>query len=305
MAKEALKKPYLPEGEIPSSWDTDRIVPKADGGNYDKENYRVVRPREHMERHGTLRVRAEHLEQLKSAIDAREQFLKLRNKISNQLLAFERRTDEPHEQDIERLSAMLEQAEAIELEARKEVTRQIKAIREEDMLVDAALNVKGVGPLSVAYLTAYVDLEKAAHASSVWAYVGYDKPSHERYTKNVAGGGNKRVRTALFRAADSMMKTRGAYRDVYDRRKLKTSNSMKVVKSRNTQGKLVEVAWKDAKPCHRHGDAMRVMMKHFLRDYWLIGRQLAGLPTSDPYVEFHLGHEHVTTPQEHGWPVIE
>jgi len=300
MGKEALKQGY----EHPALVDTDRAIPKAEGGTYVEGNFRIVDPVEHMKRHGTLRIRPEHLEELKAAIDIREQYLKLRNKIGNQLLAFKRRTDTDAKNEQGKLEDMHAQAEELEQSARKEIEADIKTIREEDPLVDAAMDIKGIGPMSVAYLTAYVDLEKAQHCSSVWAYVGYDKASHERYTKNVPGGGNKRLRTALYRTADSMMKTRGAYRDVYDRRKLKTANSVKVVKTRNTKGVLVELPWKDAKPCHRHGDAMRVMMKHFLRDYWLVGRLLRGLPISEPYVQAHLGHEHITTPEEHGWPVV-
>ena len=82
MGKEALKINRLPKGEDPSLYDTDRLVPKAEGGNYNSENFTVVRPLEHMERHGILRIRPEHLDQLKAAIDVREQYLKLRIKIS-------------------------------------------------------------------------------------------------------------------------------------------------------------------------------------------------------------------------------
>jgi len=300
MGKAELKQGY----DNPALLDVDRAIPKAEGGEYTEDNFRVITPTEHMERHGTLRVRSASLETLKAAIDTREQYLKMRNKISNQLLAFERSTDTPHDADIEQLKSILESAELLEKNAMKAVVAAVKVVAKEDPFIAAVMSIKGVAEGTVAYLATYIDLEKAPHASSLWAYVGYDKPSHSRYTKNVAGGGNKRLRTALYRMADSMMKTRGAYRDVYDRRKLKTSNSQKIVKSRNTKGQLVEVAWKDAKPSHRHGDAMRVMIKHFLRDYWLVGREMAGLPTSEPYVQEQLGHTHITTPQEHGWPVI-
>ena len=200
---------------------------------------------------------------------------------------------------------MLDNANSLELEARKTVEKLIIAIAPEDPLVAAALDIDGVGPMTVAYLAAYVDLEKAQYPSSVWAYVGYDKASHERYTKGTASGGNKTLRTALFRTADSMVKTRGAYREVYDKRKDRQSFSENIVKSRNTQGKLVEVAWKDTKPCHRHGDAMRVMMKHFLRDYWLVGRKIQGLPTQHMYVEEYLGHTTIIPPEARGWPIVE
>ena len=306
MAKENLKVPLIPEGDDPSHYDTDRHLPKASGGTYDPANYRVIRPVEHMEHHGTLRIRPEHLDDLKAAIDEREQYLKLRIKIDNQLLAFTRRTDRPpSEQALSELTGMKDLALPLELAARRSVETLIVALKTEDPLIDATLNIAGVGPLTVAYLSAYVDLTKAPHVSSVWAYVGYDKPSHERYTKGVTSGGNKRLRTALYRTADSMVKTRGAYRDVYDRRKDRQSFSEILTKSRNTEGRLVEIAWKDTKPCHRHGDAMRVMMKHFLRDYWVIGRRLLGESDDPMYVESMLGHTHITQPEERGWPIVE
>jgi len=305
MAKEALKAPFIPEGADPSLYDTDRIIPKAEGGDYSPENYRVLSPVEHMKRHGILRIRPDDLENLKAAIDIREQNLKGKNKVNNQLLAYERRTDTPGSNgDLAPLHDYLGFIEKEETKAEREVIKQIKAIGKYDPLVEAALSILGIGEQTVAYLTAYVDLEKASHASSVWAYVGYDKPSHERYTKGEKGGGNKRLRTALWRMADSMVRTRGAYRVDYDRRKDRTSASQKMVKTRNRQGHLVEMLWMDTMKSHRHGDAMRVMTKLFLCHYWLVGRQIRGLPISDPYVQEHLGHTHIVRPEERGWPVI-
>jgi hypothetical protein len=106
----------------------------------------------------------------------------------------------------------------------------------------------------------------------------------------------------LYTMADSQVKCRGPYREIYDRVKDRLSISEKVVRSRNTQGKEVEVAWKDAKPSHRHGAALRAVMKHFLADYWMVGRTLAGLDTSPLYPEAMLGGNHRTImPYERGW----
>jgi len=163
------------------------------------------------------------------------------------------------------------------------------------------MGVKGVGFITVAHCLAYIDLEKARHASALWSYTGLHKSSHERYEKGVAGGGNKTLRTALYTLAVAQVRG-GVYREVYDNVKTRLSMSERTVKSRNTQGKLIECAWKDTKPSHRHGAALRAIMKHFLADWWYVGRTLKGLPTDALYPEAILGGNHRTImPEERGW----
>jgi hypothetical protein len=72
--------------------------------------------------------------------------------------------------------------------------------------------------------------------------------------------------------------------------------------SYGTDGKKSEMKWKDTKPSHRHGAALRAIMKHFLADYWMVGRTIAGLETSALYPEAMLGGTHRTImPEERGW----
>jgi len=99
-----------------------------------------------------------------------------------------------------------------------------------------------------------------------------------------------------------MMKDRKSpYRLVYDRTKQRLAVSEKITTSCNTQGKPVECMWKDTKPCHRHGAALRAVMKHFLADYWFVGREILGLPTRPLYVQEQLGHTGIVQPRERGW----
>lgn len=313
----------------PSLIDADRVLPKAEGGIYTDENTRIVTPRAHMARHGTLRERETTLDELKSVFDDRVQVMKLQLKINNQLLAYERRTDSPHPETAAFLTAQLEPIQHRLGDIDKQLARMLKAYP--DPLAQAALRVPGLGPITVAALAVYVDFGKqlcvfcrraagddecphreqadyrtvsaTATASSLWAYVGLDKPSHARYTKGEAGGGNKTLRTVLWNTACVLMKLgdRSAYRIVYDQTKARLAASEKLVQSRNTQGKLVEVAWKDAKPSHRHGAALRAVMKHLLADYWMVGRTLKGLDTRPLYAESMLGHTHVVNPRARGW----
>lgn len=287
-------------GIHPSLIDTDRINERFNGGTYTDENTRIVEPRAHMARHGTLREREEWLETLKSLMDDRAQTMKLFNKINNQLLAYRRRTDHAHPETERYLMGSL-QPHADHLKAvDRSVTSHLKA--GDDPLIDSALGVKSVGPITVAGLLTYVDLEKAGSASALWAYTGLHRASHDRYTKGETSGGNKTLRTIIWNTANSMTKNRACpYRDVYDRTKERLSVSEKITKSRNTQGHLIECAWRDTKPGHRHGAALRAVMKHFLADYWFVGREVRGLDTRPLYVQEQLGHTGIISPRDRGW----
>jgi hypothetical protein len=284
----------------PSLVDTDRIVERFNGGTYTEENTRIVTPLAHMERHGILRVREDALDHLKSLFDDRVQMMKLKLKENNQLLAYQRRVDSMNPETEAFLKAHMQPIEARLASIDKALAKALSGY--DDPLVQAALKVPGLGPITVAALTVYIDLVKAATPSALWKYAGLHAASHERYTKGEAGGGNKTLRTVLWNTANVMMKlTTSGYRPVYDLTKAKLSISEKVVSSRNTEGKLVEIAWKDTKPSHRHGAALRAVMKHLLADYWMVGRTLAGLPTVPLYAESMLGHTHIIAPQERGW----
>lgn len=288
-----------------SLFDTDRKVPKAKGGIYTEDNTRVVDPVAHQERHGNLVKRSRDLEELKMATDGREQVLKHRNGVSNRLLACKRRTDKLDQGTIDWLESQLVAADAELGLVTKNLSKLVTDIAKDSTFVSSALGVNGIGPITIAYCLAYIDLFKARYVSSVWEYAGLGRPSHKRYPeKGTSGGGNKRLRTQLYIMADSNMKTRGAYRDVYDRIKTRLSSSKKITESRTTQGILKEMPWKDTKPGHRHGAALRQIMKHFLADYWFVGRKFMDLPTENGnglYVDVKLGHKGIIQPEERGW----
>ena len=316
MSKAALKRKLGYAGDL-SLVDTDRIVQKAEGGTYEKGNVRLLEPRAHMKRHGTLRERTVVLTEVKNVIDDRSQVQKLELKINNQLLAYTRRTDDQHPVTVAFLTEMLEgvktRLEAID----NDLARLMKEYAAVDPVTAAVLSVPFVGPVTAAYLAAYVDLTIADTASSLWAYVGFDKPAHLRYElapgadPKKGRGGNKTLRTRLYVTASVMWKSGSearrkngsvsAYRLVGDAVKARLAVSERVVKSRNTKGQLVDVMWKDAKPSHRQGAAVRAMIKHFLADYWKVGREIMGLSARQLYVEEKLGHTSIVQPRERGW----
>jgi len=279
--------------------DTDRINPKANGGIYVDKNTRIVDPVEHMKRHGTLRNRDDWHKNLKILIDAREQIMKQKLGAENRIKAMKRRTDDMDEETLnfllESITALKKQLYKIDKRIEKHLSKGAPEIAQK------ALQIKAVGKISVAYLLVYLEIEKARYASSIWAYCGYDKPSHKRYEKGVSGGGNKTLRTVLFSMAGSFIKHKNIYSEVYNRAKQDYSVSEKMTKSNNTQGKLIECMWKDTKPNHRHFAAMRKMIKHFLADLWYVWRTLEGLETPCLYPEAKLGHTGIVTPKERGW----
>lgn len=320
MPKESLKRegrarqnnidPLTGEELDPENYkvDTHREPPKRKGGDYTKESTIITLPLPHMGKHGTLRIRSEVLEDLKAKVDDREQIMKLRNKLANQLRAYDRRTDYLSAETRQEIQALLDNIEP-KLKIRTELVKNaILEYAETDPLARIALGVIGIGEITVAYLTAYLDFEKARHVSSFWKYAGLHAASHERYVKGKTSGGNRSLRTALWNTATSIEKNMNSpYRIIYDRVKARLSISEKITKTRNTEGNLITSAWKDTKPGHRQGAAKRAIMKAILADYWFVGRKTLGLPVTPLYAETMLGKDgHKTVdPESRGWVLVE
>lgn len=284
--------------------DSDRKRMKSEGGNYDPANTRVVEPRAHMARHKALRFRPKAMRELKSMVDDRNQVMRVYYKINNQLLAFKRHTDEANPETVEFLTAQRDAIKPVLNDRTARVTKAIKAYAKHDRLVEVALAVPYLGPITVAVLTVYVDLTKAESVSALWKYAGLHTASHLRYTKGETSGGNKKVRTAVRLAAESHVKggADAPYNSIYYRDKARREVSEALVASRTRDGKrIVTIPWKDTMPSHRHGAALRAVEKHILADYWFVGRELLGLSTRPLYVEEKLGHTGIVRPRERGW----
>jgi hypothetical protein len=312
MAKEALKARVIEEKgnnceisgeELPedtSLFDTHRYIPKRKNGNYTLENTGVVIPIHHMKEHGTYREREESIEKLKSLVDERNRLIKSKNAVENQIRAYKRGTDNPTEEILKHWENQSTESKKMVSKWERKINKDLENIK--IPIVESMRSVKGIGTITIAYCLVYLDPNKARHASAFWKYCGLHAASYNRYVKNEASGGNKTLRCVLWNTAVAQMKVNGAYRYIYDRQKKKRENSDQITKSRNTQGHLIECAWKDTKPSHRHGDALRAVMKHFLADLWYVWRTIEGLPTTALYPEAHLGSTHRTIlPEERGW----
>lgn len=281
-------------------YDAKRKTARRKGGKLEMENVIAVTPVANMAAYGNLRVRDVDLETLKSMVDDRTQIMRFAIKLGNQILAYKRQTDHLNNDTVDWLETHLEATKKLLGQKDRDLGKFVSNMN--NSVAKAAMSVHGIGPVTVAHCLCYLDPAKADHASSFWKYAGLHCASSERYVKGEAGGGNKKLRTILYTMADSQIKSRGPYRVVYDNVKNRLEHSEKICKTRNPQGRLVECAWKDASPGHRHGAAIRATMKHFLADWWWVSRTVAGLPTNPLYPEAILDGGHKTImPEERGW----
>jgi len=300
------------------SFDPHRKIPRTEGGTYTSENTLAFCTTCHLIDHGNYVERTEVLNELKSTVDERKQVMNLKQKISNQVDAYEKRKTDVMNEDT--LAFLQEQSIPVNKrmsEVDKRLEKALNEYRKHDALVDAALKVRGIGPVAVAFCTVYIRLEEARHASSLWKYVGLHTSKKERYVKGEKGGGNKILRTVLWTISDSQMKGRNEtttktgkislpspYGHFYDEIKTRLENSDKVVPCFiNKKIGYLDLPWSDPRQKnHRHHAALRKITKMFLADYWLVGRTLKGLPTDLPYAEGMLGKSHRTIhPRERGW----
>lgn len=281
--------------------DTHRKRAKKDGGTYAKDNYVVTTPVNHMKEHEIYRVRNEEEKKLKMLLDARKPISKTKMSSGNRLLAYERWTDDLDQRTIDFLLDLELIVDKEEKARTKEIEKYIKSMKHP--LSEATKNVKGVGPIALAYIIVYVDITKARYASSLWSYTGYHAPSDKRYIPGRAGGGNKTFRSAMFVLAGSFIKQKESpYKDIYYAEKLKLSASEKITRSKPVGGdSRKNMKWSETTKKHRHEAAIRKMMKHFLADLWKVWRTIEGLDTPLLYPEAILGHKGIVQPEERGW----
>ncbi len=178
-------------------------------------------------------------------------------------------------------------------------------VKELSVWTEHYCNVKGIGEITIGYLEAYVDLDKALNEglvviSKVWRFCGYgDSRDH-----NLKRGEGKRKYCAplcsqLYTTGMSLEKSRNTlghkYGKIYDDTKNRLENSEVIVEERKPKkqgGGTHEVMWKDGKPCHRRDAAIRRAIKEVLKDYTIIRAELEGREVRPPYSEEYLGRKH-------------
>ncbi len=208
-----------------------------------------------------------------------------------------------------------------------DIDAQIEEVVKEFPIYEHVAGVRGIGPLMAAQLIAFIDVARAPYPSSVWKYAGlglseywidengkvmapkqgfkWNKKKKEwlsvtvepepgwelkrlsdRLTAGYRSPYNKRLKTiCLGKVATQFMKAGGAYRDEYDKARAHYESR----------------GWTKG---HCHRAALRKMVKLFLSHYWERARELRGLETRRTYVEEHLGHGHISSPEDYGWPEL-
>jgi hypothetical protein len=144
-------------------------------------------------------------------------------------------------------------------------------------------HIKGVGKvhaLNLFYL--FGDCSRFDNISKLWAYCGYHvvdgvAPKRKRGQKS---NWNGNARSKMWNVVQSMIRATGKpYHKMYL--------------------PLKEDALKnhpDWSKGHAHNHAIRVVAKRFLACYWIVARQDAGLPITEPYIIGREGHSHTVEP---------
>lgn len=157
--------------------------------------------------------------------------------------------------------------------------------------------VTGCGPAMAGVILSELDPNKARTPSSFWKYAGLDVASDgkgrsrkkEHLVKSVYINKdgeeaerdgitfNPWLKTKLYVLGTCFVKSRGAYREVYDGYKHRLESNP---------------SWAEKTKGHRHNAAIRYTIKMFLSDLWRKWRQLEGLEVVPPYAEAKLGIDH-------------
>ena len=185
-------------------------------------------------------------------------------------------------------------------EVEKEVAKYIaKEIKDIPIYRDYLKGIKGIGPIMAASLISSIDVRKAPHASSLWAYAGFsvdaEKGTCIKRQKGVKGNWNPFLKKTCWLIGKSFVKCGGPYREVYDTSKLfyqtKFPNEIRngVALPRGEERKKTGEETDDRTVKYNKGHidslARRRVVKLFLSNLWQAWRELEGLEAGVPYAE--------------------
>lgn len=181
--------------------------------------------------------------------------------------------------ELDTMFHFMEEAKKLE----KFLDSEIKdGVKEYPIYSDYLVNIKGVGHVLSAGLIAWIqDVEKYATVSKLWAYAGLHVVDGEaaRRKQGQQSNWNTRLKTHCWKLGDSFIKSKGPYRELYDKYRL-----------------YEEERFPDLTKLHRFNRAKRKTVKVFLSHLWVRWRELEGLPVSKPYCEAYRGHRGVPAP---------
>lgn len=158
-------------------------------------------------------------------------------------------------------------------------------------------DVKGCGPLMSAVCIAYFDPYKARHASSFWRYAGLDVQPTESGEMRGVGRWYTEMRPYTDKDGDTKERKSLTY-NPFLKTKLVGVLGSAFLRARDSYYGKVYYDYKNRmeqrenlSPIVRHRRATRYAVKMFLRDMWVVWRELEGLEVTEPYEVAKLGHK--------------
>lgn len=208
--------------------------------------------------------------------------MKVRIAYGNRLLAVEQGRDQMPPEQVAVVQRIFDRVQAFEVEVEEEIRHASRDIPE----IQAVRKVKGIGPTIAAELYAMIDIERADTVSALWRYCGMGvvEGKAERRVKGDKLHYNADLKVVMFKIGKSFMMTGSPYKRVYDDAKA-----------------YYQANRPEWTKMHVEFAARRKMQKLFVSHLWQVWRTMKGLPTRNLYVEEHLGHTHIMTPQQFGW----
>lgn len=214
----------------------------------------------------------------------------------------------------------------------KDIFRRMKLVVRDHPAWPWLDGVRGMGPtLSTKILGLIGDIENFDTVSKLWSFSGFGLYDGQ-IQKPVKGEKltyNRRLKTAVYLAGESFIKSRSPYRTIYDASKNRyhsvkqvrplveqglLGNGVSSMPDRSTpEGKkewdrLIKLGNKGADSgardgnvwtdLHVHNAARRKMVKLFLSHLWVVWREAEGLPTREPYAIEYLEHQTYIDPWE-------
>jgi len=273
----ALCNEGIKEVEIPDIHHVD-----GNHNNNKKSNKVLVHHTCHMMHHG---IYPKNYNSLRQLTEAKEDIQKTRMRLSNQVDALSRLGFESNGN----------QDEMFKLMKREEgrLARQYgKIVEGLPIWNEWLVNIHGVGPdIAGQVISMLGDIKRFERISNLWSYSGYglydDKfqSLHKGHKHNY----NTRMRCLMYKLVTNgfiMHKKDSYYGKLYDefKRVDREKHPEKVESNKNTGQKY---SYTDM---HIHLRAIRKVAKVFLKDLWLVWRDLEELPIEEPYEVQYLGH---------------
>ena len=148
-------------------------------------------------------------------------------------------------------------------------------------------NVRGISSvLASSLIKNFGYCETYQYVSSLWRHCGLDPDGAKGKVKGEKISYSPKLRVLAWKISDSFVKQRTQpYRGIYD-----------AEKARQLSLKEHEADLAPKSLLHADKRARRKMVKVFLQHYFIISRQLKGLPITKPYAHDKLGHTHYIEP---------